>query len=79
LQSDAAITHDLDRYDDIYHFDPAINERLVMAACQGRYRVGPENVDELARELQAQVAAIRAPAGLAAVIDGPSRAGSPMK
>src|SRR5205823_13037024 len=39
LQAAAAITHDLDRYDDIYHFDPAVNEWLVDAACHDRDRV----------------------------------------
>jgi hypothetical protein len=72
LQSERAVTHDLDRYDDIYHFDPAINEWLVAAACEGRNRVDASSIDELERRLQEQVATVTTPAGLAAVI-GASR------
>ncbi|MDQ2961882.1 MAG: hypothetical protein M3R31_01805 [Pseudomonadota bacterium] len=68
LQGERAVTHDLDRYDDIYHFDPAINERLVEAACQGRNRVDASNIDEFEQQLREQVAAVNTPAGLAAVV-----------
>jgi len=33
LQSARAITHDLDRYTDLYHFDPAVNGLIVDTAC----------------------------------------------
>ncbi len=72
LQGDAAITHDLDRYDDIYHFDPAVNERLVEAACHGRDRVDASNIGDFERKLREQVAAVATPTGLAAVVAGPS-------
>jgi hypothetical protein len=73
LQSEKSITHDLDRYDDIYHFDPAINATLVEAACRGRNRVDAASIDELERQLRAQVAAVRTPAGLRALVgDSPS-------
>ncbi|MBL8511446.1 MAG: hypothetical protein JNM52_07355 [Betaproteobacteria bacterium] len=41
LQWDATITHDLDRYKDIYHYDPAVNRLMLEAACKegARYRV----------------------------------------
>lgn len=68
LQSERAVTHDLDRYDDIYHFDPSINEWLVAAACKGRNRVDASSLDEFERRLQEQVAAVATPAGLEAVI-----------
>jgi hypothetical protein len=73
LQSEKSITHDLDRYDDIYHFDPAVNATLVEAACRGRNRVDAASIDELERQLRAQVAAVRTPAGLRALVgDSPS-------
>ena len=75
LQSERAVTHDLDRYDDIYHFDPAINEWLVAAACEGRNRVDASSIDELERRLQEQVATVTTPAGLAAVIGAPRQTG----
>jgi hypothetical protein len=75
LQSERAVTHDLDRYDDIYHFDPAINEWLVAAACEGRNRVDASSIDELERRLQEQVATVTTPAGLAAVIGVPRQTG----
>jgi hypothetical protein len=64
LQAERTITHDLDRYTDLYHFDPAINERLVEAACTGRDRVDANNIEEYERQLREQVAAVNTPAGL---------------
>ena len=72
LQTDAAVTHDLDRYDDIYHFDPAVNARLVEFVCQGRNRVDASNIGELERTLREQAAAVATPAGLAKIVVGPS-------
>ena len=69
LQDDAAITHDLDRYTDLYHFDPGINERLIEAACSGRERTTPERLDESEGRLRAQVQAIETPSGLARLVD----------
>lgn len=74
LQNDAAITHDLGLYHDIYHFAPAINERLVEATCNGRSRVNAGSVDEFERQLRAQVTKVNTPAGLATVIGAPDRA-----
>ena len=34
LQAEATITHDLDRYTDIYHFDAAVNDWVIRAVCQ---------------------------------------------
>jgi len=33
LQAEATITHDLDRYTDIYHFDAAVNDWMVRTIC----------------------------------------------
>jgi hypothetical protein len=68
LQSERAVTHDLGRYADLYHFDPAINEQVVEAACLGRNRVTAATVDEFERELREQIEAVSTPAGLAAVV-----------
>ena len=70
LQAEKSITHDLDRYDDIYHFDPAVNEWIVDAACRGRDRVDAGNAAAFERELREQIAAVRTPAGLQAVVGG---------
>jgi hypothetical protein len=68
LQSEKAITHDLDRYDDIYHFDPAVNATLVEEACRGSHRVDANTVDAFEGQLLDQVAGLRAPAGLRALV-----------
>jgi hypothetical protein len=68
LQGERAVTHDLDRYDDIYHFDPAVNEWLIEAACHDRDRVDARTVDAFERELRAQVAAVATPEGLSQVV-----------
>jgi len=68
LQAERAVTHDLERYDDIYHFDPAVNEWLVEAACRHRDSVDAGNVAVFERELRDQIDAVRTPAGLAAVV-----------
>ena len=68
FQSDKSITHDLDRYDDIYHFDPAVNATLVEAACRDRNRVDAASIDAFERELREQVAVVRTPAGLRALV-----------
>jgi hypothetical protein len=74
LQNDAAITHDLGLYHDIYHFAPAINERLVEATCKGRSRVDAGSVDEFERQLRGQVTKVNTPEGLAAAIGAPDGA-----
>jgi len=68
LQAERAVTHDLARYDDIYHFDPAVNEWLVEAACHDRNRVDARSVEAFERELRNQVAAVATPEGLAQVV-----------
>ncbi|HZI85166.1 MAG TPA: hypothetical protein VFF44_14725, partial [Casimicrobiaceae bacterium] len=62
-----------DRYDDIYHFDPAVNERLIEAACGGADRVDAGGARAFERQLREQLAAVSTPAGLAALIGGPPR------
>jgi len=57
LQGIVEITHDLDRYTDLYHFAPAVNESLVGEACGERYRVRPDNVGPLEQELRRQAEA----------------------
>jgi len=77
LQSEAVITHDLDKYDDIYHFDPTINEQLIESTCKGRNRVDGTSVSEFERWLREQVTAVNTPAGLARIAAGrPGDAGS---
>jgi hypothetical protein len=56
LQAERAITHDLDRYDDIYHFDPAVNESLVQSACTGANRVDPGDVGAYEQRIRDQLA-----------------------
>src|SRR5215472_9283580 len=68
LQSERSITHDLDRYTDLYHFDPAINERLIEEVCSKLKRFDASDVDEAERRLREQVAAARTPAGLAQIV-----------
>ena len=68
LQSEREITHNLDRYTDLYHFDPDINRRVVAAACSLRERVDEKRLDELERQLREQVAAAQTPAGLAGIV-----------
>jgi len=67
LQAEATITHDLDRYTDIYHFDAAVNDWMIRAVCQAP---DAPPVDPAAREaaLRAQVARAATPEGLAAVV-----------
>jgi hypothetical protein len=67
LQGERAITHDLERYDDIYHFDPAVNERLITAACHGVDRVDAASAAEYERKLRGQIDAVDTPAGLSAL------------
>jgi hypothetical protein len=56
LQSEAKITHDFDRYSDIYHFDPATNLTLLEAACanESPYRVTPQTLETFESEIRAQ-------------------------
>ena len=65
LQTERAITHDLDRYTDLYHFDPAVNEWLVESACKDRNRVNANNIYVYDLQMREQVAAASAAAGLA--------------
>ena len=66
LQPDAAVTHDLDNYTDLYHFSPAINEWMIAQACGDRHRIrSSSDVDAAEREMRAQASAFD-PAGLAA-------------
>jgi hypothetical protein len=67
LQAEAAITHDLDRYTDIYHFDAAVNDWMVQAVCAAPDTTAAGLVQAEAA-LRAQVARVATPAGLAAVV-----------
>jgi hypothetical protein len=58
LQAEHAVTHDLDRYDDIYHFDPGVNEWLVQSACAGTHRVDAGNAAMYERLIREQLAAL---------------------
>jgi hypothetical protein len=69
LQAERAITHDLGRYTDLYHFDPAINEWLIESACNGRDRVSASNIDVYERQMRQQVAAASKAIGLAVITD----------
>jgi hypothetical protein len=57
FQNDHEITHDLDRYKDLQHYDPAVNARMLTAFREGRFRVRPEEarsrLDELASTVRA--------------------------
>jgi len=54
LQGVREVTHDLDRYTDLYHFAPDINEWVIAEACGQAHRVGPDNVEALERDLRRQ-------------------------
>jgi hypothetical protein len=68
LQSERSITHDLDRYTDLYHFDPAINERLVEEVCAKHKRFEASDVGEAERRLREQIEVARTPGGLAQIV-----------
>lgn len=72
LQAEQVVTHNLDRYTDLYHFDPMINEWVVESACKGRDRVNVDTIDEFERELQRQLASVNTPSGLSALAAGQS-------
>ena len=57
LQAVAEITHDLDRYTDLYHFAPSVNDWLVEEACGERFRVREDNVDAFLDDLRRQALA----------------------
>jgi hypothetical protein len=60
MQWDASITHDLNRYSDIYHFEPAVNRRMLDFVCSGetRYRVDRESLTRNEALLRAQTARV---------------------
>ena len=79
LQAEAAITHDLDRYTDIYHFDAGVNDWMIGTVC-GAPDATPTSLAADEAALRAQVARIATPAGLAAVVgttDAPPAATRP--
>ena len=57
LQGVAEVTHDLDRYTDLYHFAPAVNDWLLDAACHDRFQVRADNLEALIASLRAQALA----------------------
>jgi hypothetical protein len=74
LQAERAITHDLDRYTDLYHFDPKVNAWLVAAACSGKDGVDARSVVAREEDLRRQIASIETQEGLAA-LTAPTGAG----
>ena len=56
MQWDGEIIQNLDLYADIYHFSPAINRRLMDAACHDdpRYRVTGQSIDGFESKLRQQ-------------------------
>jgi hypothetical protein len=58
-----AITHDLDRYKDMSHFDVSVNRTIVESIAAGRRRVDPADPLASLRRLEAQIAAYRVPTG----------------
>lgn len=60
LQWDEAITHNLDLYTDIYHYNPTINRLLLDSVCgaQQRYRATSATIDGFVRQLREQSLAI---------------------
>jgi len=68
LQSEAAVTHDLDRYTDLYHFAPDVNAWLVRETCAHGHAVDATTVDSFEHALRAQVRAVQTPDGLERVV-----------
>lgn len=56
FQWDAAITHDLDRYKDIYHYDPAVNRMMMQEICteSPRYRLTEKTLPQFIERLRTQ-------------------------
>jgi hypothetical protein len=50
------VTHDLDRYADLYHFSPDVNRWVVRAVCGRQFEVDAMTLAQRERELRAQVA-----------------------
>lgn len=61
LQSEEQVTHDLNRYTDLYHFSPAVNRWIVEDTCAGRERVDLSNVQAFEQRLEEQIKAWRPP------------------
>ena len=60
MQWDAEIIQNLDLYTDIYHFNPAINLRMLEAACgtETRYRVTDKSLDEFEASVRQQTSQV---------------------
>jgi len=69
LQAEESVTHDLDRYTDLYHFAPDVNDWLVRQAC---VRSGADAATLAAAEqhLRAQIARLQPPGALEAFAAG---------
>jgi len=69
LQAEESVTHDLDRYTDLYHFAPDVNDWLVRQACA---RSGADAATLAAAEqhLRAQIARLQPPGALEAFAAG---------
>jgi hypothetical protein len=62
FRDDAAVTHDLDRYKDMWHFDERTNRYIVESIAAGRHKLDPADPLAALRRLESQVAAFRLPA-----------------
>jgi hypothetical protein len=60
MQWDAGIVQNLDLYTDIYHFNPAINMRMLASACgkDTRYRVTQASLDEFEARVRQQASQV---------------------
>jgi hypothetical protein len=60
LQWDREITHNLDLYSDIYHFNPSINRQMLASVCgnEPKYRVTEKKLDEFDAALRRQASEV---------------------
>jgi hypothetical protein len=55
FQAVRGITHELDRYKDVHHFDPAVNDWIIRSMERDEHRVTPANIDDALRRHAEQV------------------------
>jgi hypothetical protein len=61
FRDDAAVTQDLDRYKDMWHFDERTNRYIVESIAAGRRRLDPADPLAALRRLESQVVTFRLP------------------
>jgi hypothetical protein len=66
LQGEESVTHDLDRYTDLYHFAPAVNDWMVRTICAGP-GMDAATLAGVERRLREQVRRIEHPRALQAL------------